>query len=279
MKRSSPLRALAFAALAFIPSSADASSLGIPDSDTALLSSLLFSQIKEAVDMAAMLATVQQSLETARYTSELVRSTVDVVGEFRYIAENPDTIFDAAAQGFFHAFPELEAIATDAVAIKNQLSGRHAPEGYNPYALQHLIHNLKSSHQSAYQTLIAMDEAAYGLTDEHLFSMDRLEDLRASSEAIRRETMLPLTPQAAAVLSAKASAQTAAASVEAASYQAELLRMAKQEYVRSLDASARAGSSVQQQAAGLERVTDVTEGLDPFADDPSTDPYAPAPLQ
>ncbi|MFZ9889698.1 MAG: hypothetical protein ACO3JL_19560 [Myxococcota bacterium] len=254
---------------------AHGSSMGIPDSDSATLAAILFSQLKEAVDMGALLATTAQALETARQTSDMLRTTVEVYDEFTYLSANPEDIFDEVAQGFFTAFPELEAIATDAVALRNSLSGRHAPSGYNPYALQQLLMQAKETGQSTFQTLIAIDETAYGLTDEHLFSMATLSDIRETSAAIRRETMLPMTPQAAASLSAKANAQTAVAAAEAAAYQAEMLRIAKQQYVRGIDASARAAASVTEQAQGLQMVTDVVEGLTPFEDDTLANPYAP----
>lgn len=253
-----------------------ATTVGIPDSDSATLLALLFQTVKDSAQIGQILTATEQSLETARYSLQALRSATEVVDEFRYLRNNPDEIFDAAASAFYTTFPELEAITREAAAIRQNLSGSSTGR-INPFALRELFNNIAGASGSGYQTIIALDEAAYGLSREHMFTMEKLSDIRTQTEAIRRESMLALTPQGAAVITAKAAAQQAVVQSEAAAALAEILRIQKQQYVRGVDAASRSSAQVSLQATGLQSVGDIDDRLDPFRDDTRLSPSVDVP--
>ena len=238
-----PRASLLLATAILLSPRATASAFGVPDSDSATLAALLLAAIKDSAQLGQILATGQQALETAQYTLGAARAATDVVTEFAYLTQNPDEIFDASASAFNEVFPEIKAISDDASAIRESFSG-HAQGRLNPYALQEFFANAAGASQSAYQTLVAMDESAYGLTKEHLVTMELMQNVQTTSEAIRRESMLAMTPQGAAALSAKASAQTAVSAAVSATNLAELVRMQKAEYMKGLDSASKGAAEL-----------------------------------
>ena len=141
MKR--PISAL-FASLVLVGAlPARASTLGIPDGDSAVLAGLLFQAVKDSLQVGQILTTTQQALETAQFTMGAARAAVDVVGEFAYLTQNPDEIFDASASAFAATFPEVKAIADDAEGIRASFSrGMLKPGEVNPFALQEFFANV-----------------------------------------------------------------------------------------------------------------------------------------
>ena len=71
--------------------------------------------------MSQLLATTQQALETARYTSSTLRSMVDVYVEAENVIRDPNQVFEASKVAFSKTFPELQAIANDAEAMRRPL--------------------------------------------------------------------------------------------------------------------------------------------------------------
>ena len=244
---------------------ARASTLGIPDGDSAVLAGLLFQAMKDSLQVGQILTTTQQALETAQFTMGAARAAVDVVGEFAYLTQNPDEIFDASASAFAATFPEVKAIADDAEGIRASFSrGMLKPGEVNPFALQEFFANVAGASTSGYQTLAGIDESVYGLTKEHLVTVELMKNVGVASEAIRKESMLALTPQGAAVIGAKAAAQTAVSAAVSATSLAELVRMQRLTYMKGLDSSSKAAADVATQFEAMKASLVADPVLDPL---------------
>lgn len=242
-----------------------ANALGIPDGDTAVMLGLLAQAVKDSLQLGAILTTTQNALETAQFTMGAARAAVEVVGEFTYLANNPDEIFDASASAFASTFPEVKAIADDAEGLRSSFSrGMLTPGEVNPFALQEFFANVAGATGSGYQTLAGIDESVYGLTKEHLVTVELMKNVGVVSEAIRKESMLALTPQGAAAITAKATAQSAVSAAVAATSLAELVRMQRLTYMKSLDSSSKAAADVATQFEAMKASLAVDPVLDPL---------------
>lgn len=260
----------------------EASAAGIPDGDSATLIALLLESLKQTTSAGQILAAVEGSLATAQHTLAVARAATEVVNEFRYLTENPDEIFDAAQAAFEKTFPEVEGVRREADALRSALA--QGPNGeLNPYALQETLDELGRTQASFYDTLIALDEGLYGLSDAHLQLLSRQDALATQGEAVFRETMDPgcrLTTAAdgssqtvcgldlkrAAVLGAKSQAISAASLRVITEVTTEQLRLAKLQAIRKLDDGARMSAQRLDHARGLASVAaTVDEALDPTA--------------
>lgn len=260
----------------------DASAAGIPDGDSATLIALLLESVKQTTNAGQILTAVEGSLATAQHTLAVVRTASDVVNEFRYLTENPEEIFDAAQAAFEKTFPEVEGVRREADLLRAALA--RGPNGeLNPYALQETLDELGRTQASFYDTLIALDEGLYGLSDAHLQLLSRQDALATQGEAVFRETMDPgcrLTTAAdgstqtvcgldlkrAAVLGAKSQAISAASLRVITEVTTEQLRLAKLAAIRKLDDGARMSAQRMDHARGLASVAaTVDEALDPTA--------------
>ena len=261
-----------------------ASAAGIPDGDSATLIGLLLESVKQTASAGQLLTAVQGSLQTAQNTLAILRTTTETVNEFRYLSENPNEIFDAAQAAFEKTFPEAQGIRREADGLRRAL--QQGPNGeLNPYALQDTLNNIGRTQESFYDTLIALDEGVYGLSDAHLQLLSREDSLNTQGEAVFRETMDPgcrlttasdgstqtvcgLDMMRAAVLGAKAQAISAASLGMITELTTEQLRLAKIAAIRQLDDGARMGAKKLDHARGLKSVADsVDESLDPTRDD------------
>lgn len=253
-----------------------ASALGVPDGDSAVLAGLLLQAMKDSLQMGQILTTTQQALETAQFTMGAARAAVDVVGEFAYLTQNPDEVFDASASAFAATFPEVKAIADDATGIRESFSrGMLKPGAVNPFALQEFFANVAGASTSGYQTLAGIDESIYGLTKEHLVTVELMKNVGVTSEAIRKESMLALTPQSAAVIGAKAAAQTAVSAAVSATSLAELVRMQRLTYMKSLDSASKSAAEAATQFEAMKASLVADPVLDPL--DPRLRGELPAP--
>ncbi|MBI1944655.1 MAG: hypothetical protein HYS27_03105 [Deltaproteobacteria bacterium] len=260
----------------------DASAAGIPDGDSATLIALLLESVKQTTNAGQILTAVEGSLATAQHTLAVVRTATDVVNEFRYLTENPEEIYDAAQAAFEKTFPEVEGVRREADLLRAALA--QGPNGeLNPYALQETLDELGRTQASFYDTLIALDEGLYGLSDAHLQLLSRQDALATQGEAVFRETMDPgcrLTTAAdgstqtvcgldlkrAAVLGAKSQAISAASLRVITEVTTEQLRLAKLAAIRKLDDGARMSAQRMDHARGLASVAaTVDEALDPTA--------------
>ncbi|MCC7075071.1 MAG: hypothetical protein IT383_27410 [Deltaproteobacteria bacterium] len=258
----------------------EASAAGIPDGDSATLIALLLESLKQTTSAGQILTAVEGSLATAQHTLAVARTATEVVNEFRYLTENPDEIFDAAQAAFEKTFPEVEGVRREADALRSALA--QGPNGeLNPYALQETLDELGRTQASFYDTLIALDEGIYGLSDAHLQLLSRQDALATQGEAVFRETMDPgclLTTAAdgstqtvcgldlkrAAVLGAKSQAISAASLRVITEVTTEQLRLAKLQAIRKLDDGARMSAQRLDHARGLASVAaTVDEALDP----------------
>jgi hypothetical protein len=268
-----PLRLFLVAVLlSFAP--ARASTMGAPDSDSALLAAMLLQAVSDSAQLGQVLTTAQSALETARFSLDAARSATEVVSEFVYLSQNPDEVFDATASAFAQVFPQVQAIAEDAEAIRENFSG-NSQGRLNPYALQQFFQNINSADGSAYQTIVAMDESVYGLTKEHLVTAELMQSVQTTSEAIRKESMLAMTPQSAAAVAAKAGAQAAVSAAVTATNVAELLRIQKATYMKSIESAAFGAASMTSQFEAFRATLEQTDpNLNPT--DPSINGAAPS---
>jgi hypothetical protein len=266
-------------ALGLAPSQAHASAAGIPDGDSATLIALLLEAVKQSASAAEMLTAVQGSLETAQNTLAVARAATETVNEFRYLTENPDEIFDAAEAAFAKTFPEVEGIRREADGLRRSLAD--GPNGeLNPYALQDTLNAIGRTQESYYDTLVALDEGIYGLSEGHLALVSRQDTIHTQAAAVFRETMDPgcrltgsgpdqhtvcgLDPKRATVLMAKSQVLSAASLGIIGEVVTEQLRLAKLEAIRQLDDGARMSASTLDHARGLAEVAaSVDETLDP----------------
>lgn len=240
-----------------------ATTVGIPDSDSATLLALLMQAVKDSAQMGQVLTTAKQSLETAQYMSASVRSMVEVYDEAKNIFQDPKQIFDAGRAAFTKTFPELQAIQHDAEALRRSFSGR-STGGLNPFAYQELIKNAGLAGESLYQTLLMMDEDVYGLTKEHLAAKQTLDELALGNEERRRLLRTAsLTPQGFIAETAKATADTAVATSLAATSLQELVRLQRLEQVKAHDAAARAGTTADKRLDVLGGAAGIDPSLDP----------------
>lgn len=227
------------------------------DGTTLAVLAQLAEQVKTTAEISQMLLIAKKSMETARATSEFISDMAGVANNFKYLQEgDPSEWFDLASQAFFRSFPEFQAFAEDAVAIRNNLESAMNPQGYDPYALQSAIRSAIASGSSAYQTLVAVDETVYNMTGENLQIRKNIDEVKRSVIGILAEVNNPLgmTAKQSSALTAKAAAQNAAASVEAAELLNEQTRLAKIKYLKSLDASARQGSFITNQMTGFDEL-------------------------
>ena len=288
-----PLQAAALGALLLAPG-AHASAAGIPDGDSATLIALLLESVKQTANAGEMLNAVHSSLRTAQGTLAVLRSATETVNEFRYLTENPDEIFDAAQAAFEKTFPEAQGIRREADALRRALA--EGPNGeLNPYALQEALNSIGRTQESFYDTLIALDEGIYGLSDARLQLLSRQDSLNTQGEGVFRETMDPgcrLTTSAdgstqtvcgldlkrAAVLAAKSQAISAASLRMITELTTEQLRLAKIEAVRQLDDGARMSAKKLDHARGLASVAaSVDETLDPTQDEETAPTFVERP--
>lgn len=259
-------RALALStSLALISAPAHASALGIPDGDSAVLAGLLLQAVKDSLSLGQILTTTQQALETAQFTMGAARAAVDVVSEFTYLTQNPDEVFDAAAGAFGATFPEVKAIADDAEGLRASFGGGILrPGAVNPFALQQFFANASNATGSAYQTLVGVDESVYGLTKEHLLTVELMKNVGTASEVLRKESMLAMTPQSAAVVGAKAAAQTAVSAAVSATSLAELVRIQRLQYMKGLDSASQGAANMATQYEAMKTSLTVDPTLDPL---------------
>jgi hypothetical protein len=273
---------------------AHASAAGIPDGDSATLIALLLESVRQTASAGEMLTAVHGSLQTAQNTLAVLRSATETVNEFRYLSENPNEIFDAAQAAFEKTFPEAQGIRREADALRRALE--QGPNGeLNPYALQETLSNIGRTQESFYDTLIALDEGLYGLSDAHLELLSRQDSLNTQGEGVFRETMDPgcrLTTAAdgstqtvcgldlkrAAVLGAKSQAISAASLRMITELTTEQLRLAKIEAIRQLDDGARMSAKKLDHARGLASVAaTVDETLDPTRDEEAAPTFVERP--
>lgn len=275
------LTAAALLVVLFRGAPARASAAGIPDGDSATLLAILLDSLKQSASAGQLLTSVQSSLQTAQSTLAVLRAATDTVNEFRYLSENPDEIFDAAEAAFAKTFPEVEGIKREADALRQSLA--QGPNGeLNPYALQDLLNNIGRTQENFYDTVIALDEGIYGLSEGHLELLSRQDVINTQGAAVFRETMDPgcrvvsnlidgtsttvcgLDQKRAAVLTAKSQAISAASLGIIGTVVTEQLRLAKLEAIRQLDDGARMSASKLDHARGLAEVAaSVDETLDP----------------
>lgn len=260
---------------------ARASAVGIPDSDSATLLAILLESLKQSASAGQLLTSVQSSLLTAQNTLAVLRSASETVNEFRYLSENPDEIFDAAEAAFAKTFPEVQGIQREAEALRRSL-GTGPSGALNPYALQELLNNIGRTQGSYYDTVIALDEGIYGLSEGHLELLSRQDVINTQGAAVFRETMDPgcrivsnlsdgtsttvcgLDQKRATVLMAKSQAISAASLGMIGVVVTEQLRLAKLEAIRQLDDGARMSATKLDHARGLNAVAgSVDETLDP----------------
>lgn len=286
--------AAAVAALVLAAPPARASAAGIPDGDSATLMALLLDSLKQTASAGQMLTAVQGSLATAQSTLAVLRSATETVNEFRYLTENPDEIFDAANAAFVKTFPEAEGIQREADGLRRALA--QGPNGeLNPYALQETLNNIGRTQEDFYDTLIALDEGIYGLSEGRLELLSRQDALAGQGAAVFRETMDPgcrpetnaagevqmvcgLDLKRAAVLGAKSQAISAASLRIVSEVVTEQLRLAKLEAIRSLDDGARMSATKLDHARGLAAVVaTVDENVDPTAGDEHADTFVERP--
>lgn len=286
--------AVAAALVALLARPALASAAGIPDGDSATLIALLLESVKQSASAGQMLTAVQGSLVTAQSTLAVLRGASETVNEFRYLAENPDEIFDAAQAAFERTFPEAEGVRREADALRRALAAGPSGE-LNPYALQETLNSIGRTQESFYDTFIALDEGIYGLSEGHLELLARQDELGAQGQAVFRETMDPgcrLTTAAdgstqtvcgldlkrAAVLGAKSQAISAASLRMISGVLTEQLRLAKLHAIRQLDDGARMSANQLDHARGLADVAaSVDETLDPTGSDPRADTFVERP--
>lgn len=237
-------------------------------SQTATLLQQLGVSAETLATMAQLTSLAQQSLQTARMTSDVLRSAYDSVQSFQHIGDNEFDILDSAANLFFQAFPEAQAMARDAVAIKNNLTyvaDGGSPGGYDPYAFLQLYSDLRNAGESAYGTLHTLDDVHYNLTDEHLSMVEYIDRIRADVLSMTQEANLPIEAhdmRSVAVLQARLTARQAAANTEAARMQAELVRQGKLEYAAKRSASVQAAASMIDQMKGFADVVGTENALD-----------------
>lgn len=287
-------RALIACAALLLARPAFASAAGIPDGDSATLFALLLDSLKQTAQAGQILTAVQGSLATAQNTLGVLRSATETVNEFRYLTENPDEIFDAANAAFVKTFPEAEGIRREADALRRALAT--GPNGeLNPYALQETLNNIGRTQESFYDTLIALDEGLYGLSEGRLELLSRQDELAGQGAAVFRETMDPgcrleakaegevhsvcgLDLKRAAVLGAKSQAISAASLRIITEVTTEQLRLAKLEAIRNLDDGARMSATKLDHARGLAAVVaTVDETVDPTTDDEHAETFVERP--
>lgn len=288
------LAVVGVAALLLTSPPASASAAGIPDGDSATLIAILLESLKQTASAGQLLTAVQGSLETAQHSLAVLRAANDTVNEFRYLSENPDEIFDAAEAAFAKTFPEVEGIKREADALRRSLEA--GPNGeLNPYALQDVLNNIGRTQESFYDTLIALDEGLYGLSEGHLELLQRQDIVNTQGAAVFRETMDPgcrvevdaegnprtvcgLDQKRAAILMAKSQAISAASLGIIGEVVTEQLRLAKLEAIRSLDDGSRMSANKLDHARGLADVTaSVDETLDPTASERKAETFVERP--
>lgn len=258
-----------------------ASTMAVPDGDTATLLAILFDSVKQTASLGQLLTSVEQSLATARNTLAVLRSASEAVNEFRYLAENPDEIFLAADAAFRKTFPEVEAIRNEAERLRDSV--QQGTRGQlNPYALQEMLDNVGRTQESFYETLLQLDEGVYGLTEGHVALLKQQDALASQASDVFKETMAPgcraeldeegkiqtvcgLDQRRAGVLAAKSAAISAASLNMIGVMLTQQLRIAKLTVIKKLDDGARAGAVGLDHARGLSAVAlSVDETLDPL---------------
>ena len=150
--------------LSLLAPPAHASAVGIPDSDSATLLAILLESLKQSASAGQLLTSVQSSLESAQNTLAVLRSASDTVNEFRYLSENPDEI--SMRRKLRSERPSQRSRASSARrtrSARRSLKGQTAK--LNPYALQELLNNIGRTQGSYYDTVIALDEGIYGVSD------------------------------------------------------------------------------------------------------------------
>lgn len=230
-----------------------------PTANASLFQQLIY-DVKQTTILGDMLVTAQQSAAAIRYGTEVARGAYDVYNNLRYVSDNPADIYALAFNTFGGAFPELRSAYNDLDASRQNLQGLTDDRGYNPYAVQDLLFSARRGGQSAYSALFHLEEAWYGLTDEHLGAVKFVDRIRAEAANIRASLYTDFGSHNLGSLTritAQASVENANANAATARAQAELVQQGRVEYVAKRAASARASGRVIDQAEGFDDAMDV----------------------
>jgi hypothetical protein len=258
------LKALALSTALLTASPASASTAGIPDSDTALLTAMVLQQLKDSAQIGSILLTAQQSLQTAQQSVAVLKSLSDVAVEAKFLIENPDEILNGAKAGFESSFPELKAIQKDAERLTESFSGQ-TTGGVNPFALQELFRNGNLLGDKGYNTLMMIDESIYKLTDEHLLLKQEMQDIRETNEEKRKLLGRGILTESLAATTAKAALDTAVTSAITSSNIAELVRLQKLERMKAADAGTAAAVRMEGAYKNLVDAAPTDTRLNPLA--------------
>jgi hypothetical protein len=226
---------------------------------------LLTTTVSNGLTLADILAKGEESIRVAQQTTALLREASEVVVDIRYLAEDPDRIFDDAAGTFGVTFPELEAIVRDVETTRANIAGEHD----EARTVFDLLRHARSSKTSAYQTLMAYDGLLDGQLDEYVKNMSKqftLSSLSASILAQTQSATAPLDTKRATVLGAQASAVTAVAAAQSASANHEIARAQQHEIVEQKANEAAASVAKTVHEAELKDAMPATEEIDALED-------------
>jgi hypothetical protein len=231
----------------------------------AVIAPLLSTTISNGVTLADILARSQESIRVAQQTSDLLRQASEVVVDVRYLAQDPNKIFDDAAGTFGITFPELEAIVRDINTTRANIAG----ENKDARTIFSLMRDARAAKTSTYQTLMAYNDLVDGQLDEYVKNMDKqfaLSSLGSSLLAQTQDPTAPLDTKRAAVLGAQASAVTAVAAAQSASANQEIARVLQHQMVDAEADRAAAAVSRKLHEAELQDSMPANEQVDALED-------------
>lgn len=231
MLRSRSLALAVSALLVASPASA------VPIVEDAALAAIAMQTAASLISLGTIIDTGIEALETAQQTSAFLRSASEVVVDLAYLSQNPDEIFDQAQQSFALSFPEIDAIARDAQAIRDNLSSVGAPP---QRTVLDLMAHARETDSNAYQAVMSFNNLTYGMLNPYLEQIRLLERTANEAGAIRMQATGPLDAKTAAVLTAKAAANAATTLNSIAATNLEIARIQQQQYLEQQEAEAKA---------------------------------------
>ena len=199
--------------------------------ENVILGNILAQEVKDSLQLAEAVVTIRQTLGVMRDAAAFARNAVQTVQNIALIVKDPVGWLKANAIQFAHAWPELQDLQTDVVAIKEMMRSMGDPMHYDPWAFAHMLQDLRETQKGAYELVVrAVDQWGISSVHDEMLAQLREDQQRAAkviSEIAEASLIGQMTPQAAASYSAKSAAITAKATVELAAIQQEILRIMK----------------------------------------------------
>ncbi len=228
------------------PAAAGASFLGFSaGEDTAILSKMMWDNIKTAADIHEMMTIAREASDFARETAGFARESVQTGKNLHTLLTHPNEFMALALKSWQYEFPEVYQILSNAYTVQELLDEARHPQdmdAYDSMAYKHAFDALANmtngyealAHAIDYADVNAShDSAIEALEKQYQAAVQNLEGLATVINTVG------LSPVQASVYTANATSISAVAQVQAAATLERISRtvelaFANEEYARGM---------------------------------------------